>query len=65
MILCIGLPILTADEVIEKFGMITPKYDFRTKYGYTNAGYAVAGKIIEKVSGLNGANYLKEKIFIL
>ena len=44
---------LTADEVIEKFGMITPKYDFRTKYGYTNAGYAVAGKIIEKVSGLN------------
>ena len=55
---------LTSDEVIEKFGMITPKYDFRTKYGYTNAGYAVAGKIIEKVSGLKWEDYLKEKIFL-
>jgi CubicO group peptidase (beta-lactamase class C family) len=50
--------------VIEKFGVITPKYDFRTKYGYTNAGYAVAGKIIEKVSGLKWEDYLKEKIFL-
>lgn len=55
---------LTSDEVLEKFGMITPKYDFRTKYGYTNAGYAVAGKVIEKISGLKWEDYLKEKIFI-
>ena len=55
---------LTSDKVIEKFGMLTPKYDFRTKYGYTNAGYAVAGKIIEKVSGLRWEDYLKEKIFL-
>lgn len=54
---------LTTDEVIEKFGTITPKYDFRTKYGYTNAGYAVAGKIIEQVSGLKWEEYLEEKIF--
>jgi len=54
---------LTSDEVIQKFGMLTPKYDFRTKYGYTNAGYAIAGKVIEKVSGLSWADFLKEKIF--
>lgn len=54
---------LTADEVIQKFGMLTPKYDFRTKYGYTNAGYAIAGKVIEKVSGLTWAEFVKEKIF--
>lgn len=54
---------LTADEVIEKFGQLTPKYDFRTKYGYTNAGYAVAGKVIEKVSGLSWGDFIKEKIF--
>lgn len=55
---------LTSDEVIEKFGRISPKYDFRTKYGYTNAGYAVAGKVIEKVSGLKWEDYIKEKIFL-
>lgn len=54
---------LTADEVIEKFGKLTPKYDFRTKYGYTNAGYAIAGKVIEKVSGLSWGEFVKEKIF--
>lgn len=54
---------LTAEEVIQKFGMLTPKYDFRTKYGYTNAGYAIAGKVIEKVSGLTWAEFVKERIF--
>lgn len=54
---------LTAEEVIQKFGMLTPKYDFRTKYGYTNAGYAIAGKVIEKVSGMTWAEFVKEKIF--
>ena len=54
---------LNADEVIEKFGMITPKYNFRTKYGYTNAGYVVAGKVIEKVSESSWGEFLKEKIF--
>jgi CubicO group peptidase (beta-lactamase class C family) len=55
---------LTSDEVVEKFGLLTPMLDFRTKFGYTNAGYAIAGKIIEKVTGLTWANYLKEKIFL-
>ncbi|MCA2005350.1 MAG: beta-lactamase family protein, partial [Ignavibacterium sp.] len=54
---------LTADEVIEKFGKLTPKYEFRTKYGYTNAGYALAGKVIEKVSGKSWAEFVKDKIF--
>lgn len=55
---------LSEDEVIGKFGMITPNYAFRSKYGYTNAGYAVAGKIIQKATGLRWEYYLKEKIFL-
>ena len=52
---------LTSDEVIEKFGKLTPNFSFRTKYGYTNAGYAIAGKIIEKISGLPWSNILKRR----
>ena len=55
---------LTSDEVLEKFGKLTPLYNFRTKYGYTNAGYAIAGKVIEKISGLKWKDYLKEKLFL-
>ncbi|MBK7105717.1 MAG: serine hydrolase [Ignavibacteriae bacterium] len=54
---------LSSDEVIEKFGLLTPKYNFRTKYGYTNAGYAIAGKVIEKISNQTWGEFLKNKTF--
>jgi CubicO group peptidase (beta-lactamase class C family) len=53
---------LTEDMVIEKFGMLDQKFDFRTKYGYTNAGYAVASKLIKKITGLEWNDFLKERI---
>ncbi len=53
---------LTEDGVIEKFGKIQPKFDFRTKYGYTNAGYSIASKIIQKISTKEWKDYLREKI---
>ncbi len=34
-----------------------------TKYQYSNSGYAVLAKIIEKVTGISFAQYLKENIF--
>lgn len=55
---------LTLDDVIEKFGKLTPTYGFRTKWGYTNAGYAIAGKIIGKISRKTWSDLLKERIFI-
>lgn len=55
---------LTEDDVIEKFGKIKPLFDFRTRYGYTNAGYTIAGKVIKSVTGLRWEDYLKEKLLI-
>ncbi len=54
---------LTMDQVIEKFGKLTPLYDFRAKWGYTNAGYAVAAKCIEKISGLSWHEFFRKKFF--
>jgi CubicO group peptidase (beta-lactamase class C family) len=53
---------LSSDEVIEKFGMLTPMYDFRTKYGYCNAGFLVAGECLEKITGLTWDQYVSDKI---
>lgn len=54
---------LTAQQVIEKFGMLTPKYDFRTRWGYTNAGFVIAGACIKKISGEDWADFVRNNIF--
>lgn len=54
---------LTTAQVIEKFGKLKPMYGFRTKWGYTNAGFAVSGEVLKKVSGKTWAEFLKERIF--
>lgn len=54
---------LSAEQVIEKFGKFTPEYDFRSKWGYTNAGYAIAGACIKAISGKTWAEVVRERIF--
>ncbi len=54
---------LTSKEVIKKFGLLTPMYDFRTKWGYTNAGFLIAGECIKSISGDTWADFVKKNIF--
>ncbi len=51
---------LTIQQVIEKFGKLTPKYGFRSKWGYTNAGFAIAGECIEKISGMPWSDFVQK-----
>lgn len=37
---------LTRSEVVQKFGLHKPAYDFRAGYGYCNAGFLTAGELI-------------------
>lgn len=53
---------LSRDECIEKFGMLEPTYEFRTRFGYTNLGYAIADKCIENVDGRDWASFVREEI---
>jgi CubicO group peptidase (beta-lactamase class C family) len=53
---------LTSDEVIGKFGKLTPLYDFRAKWGYCNAGFLIAGECLEKISGMTWAQFIRERI---
>ncbi|MCU7496165.1 MAG: serine hydrolase [Ignavibacteria bacterium] len=54
---------LSTQQVIEKFGLLTPKYDFRTRWGYTNAGFVIAGECIKQISGQSWADFVRENIF--
>lgn len=53
---------LTSEQVIKKFGQLTPAFDFRTKWGYCNAGFLIAGKCLEKIEGRSWDQYVKEKL---
>lgn len=54
---------LTNAQVIDKFGKLTPSYDFRTKYGYTNAGFTIAAECIKNISGKTWQEMLQEFVF--
>lgn len=53
----------TRKEVIQKMSKIKPVYQFRDTWGYCNAGYNVAGEIIEKASGLKWEDYVTTYFF--
>ncbi len=54
---------LTRSEVIEKMSHIKAEYPFRTKWGYTNAAFVVAGEIIPKAAEMKWEDFLTKKIF--
>jgi len=55
---------LSAQQVYEKFAKVKPLYSFRSKWGYTNAAFGVAGEVIQKASGKTWAEYLTQNIFL-
>jgi CubicO group peptidase (beta-lactamase class C family) len=54
---------LSPDQVIQKMALVKAAYPFRTKWGYTNSAYTVAGEIIPWAAGKTWEDYIKENIF--
>ncbi len=50
------------DERMNDFKSLPLEFEPGTSYRYSNSGYFLLGRIIEKVSGLSYANYLKKNI---
>ncbi|MEI9919259.1 MAG: serine hydrolase [Bacteroidota bacterium] len=55
---------LTTPEMIAKFGKLKAMYGFRSRWGYTNAAFMMAGEIFPKVTGKSWADNIRENIFI-
>lgn len=54
---------LTSDEVLKKFGELTPLYGFRSRWGYTNAGFLIAGECVQKISNESWESNIQNRIF--
>jgi CubicO group peptidase (beta-lactamase class C family) len=54
---------LTADEILEKMRLVKPSYSMRSSFIYQNIFYLAAGKVIEKVSGIPWADFVRQFVF--
>ncbi|NRB63893.1 MAG: serine hydrolase [Saprospiraceae bacterium] len=52
-----------ADEILERFSKLSFSYPYRGGYTYQNIMYLVAGKVIEKVSGLSWPEFMQQRIY--
>jgi CubicO group peptidase (beta-lactamase class C family) len=53
----------TSADIVERARHIDPAYSFRAGYTYQNIMYAVAGAVIEAVSGQSWADFVSTRIF--
>jgi CubicO group peptidase (beta-lactamase class C family) len=54
---------LNSNQILETFALVKPSYSLRGGYTYQNIMYLVAGKVIEKVSGMPWKEFMKLRIF--
>ncbi|MES2544322.1 MAG: serine hydrolase [Bacteroidota bacterium] len=52
----------TANDIVHNLQFLKPVSGFRTKFDYDNLLYAVAGKVIEKVTGKSWTNFIEQRI---
>ncbi|MCB0687341.1 MAG: serine hydrolase [Saprospiraceae bacterium] len=52
------------DIIMEKMKYVDPAYPLRGGYTYQNNMYAVAGQVIEKISGKPWQEFIQERIFV-
>ena len=56
-------PELASDEAVRRMQYAKPAYSFRGGFQYHNSMYLVAGKVIEKVSGIPWDRFMTERVF--
>ena len=53
---------LAKDSIIWKLRYLKPTGEFRQDYGYCNSGFLIAGRVLEKVTGMTWENYVTQNI---
>ncbi|KAI9043911.1 serine hydrolase domain-containing protein [Aspergillus affinis] len=55
--------LLLKKDILPYYNALPNTGQFRASWAYSNWGYALAGEVIERVSGKTYAQYLKEKVY--
>ncbi len=50
----------TPEEIISAQQYLKPKFDFRTRFGYSNISFLAAGMVIEKATDMSWAKYVTD-----
>jgi CubicO group peptidase (beta-lactamase class C family) len=53
---------LDKSTMFEKFGQMQPAYPIRTRFGYSNFGFMLAGEVFKTISGDDWAHFVKKSI---
>ncbi len=53
----------TPDQIIEQFGRMPLDFEPRTRWSYSNTGYIILGRVLEKASGMPLNELLDRRIF--
>jgi len=56
-------PELASDEAVRRMQYARPVYSFRGGFIYQNSMYLVAGKVLEKVSGIPWERFMSDRVF--
>ncbi|HEU4997142.1 MAG TPA: serine hydrolase domain-containing protein [Gemmatimonadaceae bacterium] len=52
-----------ADTIIHRYAVRPLDFEPRSRYSYSNTGYLILGRVVEKVSGESFGTYLSKRIF--
>jgi CubicO group peptidase (beta-lactamase class C family) len=55
--------LLKKDDLVPSFSAAKAKFPFRREFGYSNLGVAMAGHVVEKLSGQSISDFLRDRIF--
>ena len=58
------LDLKTVQDYVKLFGSRAPQFEPGSKFAYSNYGFIVLGAVIEKVSGQNYYDYVREHVYL-
>lgn len=53
---------ISSEEILYRMRLVEPSYPLRAGYTYQNIFYLVAGQVIEQVSGISWAEFLRKRV---